>query len=143
MAKKGEKAPGVGGRPLFDGKNHDIVLQKLEQAWALGCSDVEAALVAGISSSALYAYLKNNPEVSARKEQLKETPVLEARNALYKQIKKGDGALALKYLERKKKKEFSVLHEFKDNTPPAHDLSDVSTEVLKQMRELWKAAKKK
>jgi hypothetical protein len=131
------------GRHWFDGKDFDLVVTKLEQAWALGCSDVEASLVAGISTGALCRFLKSHPDIAKRKEQLKETPVLEARNALYKQIKKGDGALALKYLERKKKKEFSVLHEFKDNTPPAHDLSDVSTEVLKQMRDLWQAAKKK
>ena len=100
-----------GGRPLFDGKDYDTVIQKLETAWALDCSDAEASLLAGISPAALSDFLKKHPEVSERKLQLKEQPVLSARNTLHKAISKGDGPLALKYLERKKKKEFSTLQE--------------------------------
>lgn len=109
MAKKGQKAPGVGGRKLFDGKNYDIVIQKLEQAWALDCSDVEAAAYADISSAALSDFLKKNPNVSERKSRLKQRPVLAARSVVVKKIQGGDAKLAMQYLERKKSAEFSTM----------------------------------
>lgn len=99
------------GRRLFDGKNYESVVQKLEQAWALGCSDAEASLYADISKAALCEFLKANPKIAERKERLKETPILKARAAIFKAIEKGDGQLALKYLERKLKREFSTLQE--------------------------------
>ena len=95
------------GRKLFDGKDYDTVLLKLKQAWAVGASDQEAAAHAEISDSALCQFLKKNPDISKQKTQLKETPVLSARVTLHKAIQKGDGKLALQYLERVKNKEFA------------------------------------
>lgn len=103
MAKRGP------GRRLFDGKNHDNVIQKLESAWALDCTDSEAAAFAGISKAALSGFLKNNPHISEQKERLKQFPVLKAREILHGAIEKGDAVLALKYLERKLKEGFSPL----------------------------------
>jgi hypothetical protein len=97
------------GRKLFDGKDYDIVVQKLEQAWALDCSDVEAAAYADISSAALSDFLKKNPKVSERKARLKQRPVLQARSVVIKKIQAGDAKLALQYLERKKSGEFSTM----------------------------------
>jgi len=98
------------GRKQFDGKNYDEVIRKLEFGWALGASDAEAALVADISAAALSEFLANNPKISERKEALKSRPVLEARECLVKAIKT-DPELALKFLERVRRKEFSIRSE--------------------------------
>ena len=128
-AKPSGKHPG--GRPLFDGKNPEIVMQKLEHVWALSGSDAEAAFFADISPAALCAYLKKHPEVAERKQALLNRPVLVAREAIVgafdghaltrKDVdKKGnevivnmgtaprDPDVALKYLERKKRDEFAT-----------------------------------
>jgi hypothetical protein len=110
MAKKKHK-PGQ-GRKLFDGKNKDAVLLKLMQAWSVGATDSEAASHAEISNGALCQFLKRHPAISIQKEQLKEKPILTARVSLANAIQNGDGPLALKYLERKRKAEFSTLQEF-------------------------------
>lgn len=83
----------------------DEALRKLEEAFALGCTDIEACLYANISKTALYDYQKEHPEFAERKEELKEHPVLKARTTVVRNLDKPE--MALKYLERKKKKEFS------------------------------------
>ena len=99
------------GRKQWDGKPYDIVLQKLEQAWAMGCPDVEAAAYADVSHAALSDFLKRNPTIADRKARLLQKPFLAARNAILKKISDGDGDLALRYMERKKKQEFSTLQQ--------------------------------
>jgi len=117
------------GRKLFDGKNYDAVILKLLQAWSVGGSDQEAAAHAEISDSSLCQFLKSHPDISKQKQQLKEKPVLSARSTLHKAIAGGDGALALKYLERKRKQEFSTLQEVKSDIHM--ETSDPETETLK------------
>ena len=96
-----------------------ITLAKLEEAASLGCSVLEMCLFADISRDTYYYWAKKDKKFSDRMEELKERPVLEARTTLHKAIKGGDGDLALKYLERKNKKEFSTLHglEISEQTP--------------------------
>ena len=100
-----------GGRPLFDGKDYDTVLRKLETAWALDCSDAEAARFASISPASLSDFLKKHPDIAERKLQLKDQPMLSARSTLLKAINRGDADLALKYLERKRRDEFATKQE--------------------------------
>lgn len=83
------------------------IIAKLEEAFALGCSDLEACLFANIGKSTLYNYQENNPEFVERKEQLKENPILKARISVIGGFKESPD-LALRYLERKKKDEFSL-----------------------------------
>lgn len=83
-------------------------IDKLEQAFSLGCSDKEACLFANISTQTLYDYQHNHPEFIDRKELLKEKQVLKARSIITKAINDGDKDMAKWYLERKKKKEFST-----------------------------------
>nr|BDD45334.1 hypothetical protein 11 [Elusimicrobiota bacterium] len=113
MAKK--KA----GRKLFDGKDYNSVLQKLEQVWSIGGTDVEAALYAEISKSALYEFLKSNPDISERKNMLKNKPILKARQEVFKGLT-GNHEFALKYLERKLPNEFALRNilENKDDNKP-------------------------
>lgn len=97
-------AKNTGGRPP---KVTPAVLVKLEEAFALGCTDLEACFFADISKDALYNYETKNPKFNERKKRLKQRPVLLARQSVITGMEK-DGNLALKYLERKNKDEFGL-----------------------------------
>lgn len=111
--KKEKSKRSNAGRKWFDGKDEQLVLAKLDTAWSLDCTDAEASAYADISSASLSRYLSAHPNISERKAQLKERPVLAARHTLVEAIRSGPGKegnpeLALKYLERKRKAEFST-----------------------------------
>lgn len=108
------------GRPLFDGKDEAEVVRKLEEAFALGCTNLEACLYADISKSTFYVYLEKNPDFQDRIDLLRERPILQARNSVIQHMKQ-DGNLALKYLERKRKAEFALKTEI-DHTTNGKDL---------------------
>ena len=82
------------------------VVKKLEYAFAMDCTVWEACLYAWCSRETYYNYLKANPKMVDRFEQLREQPVLTARTTVVKAIG-NDPDMAMKYLERKRKKEFS------------------------------------
>lgn len=106
MTKKKAPEDLVGaGRPTI--MTPDIV-NKLEQAFSMGCSDLEACLYAGISKQTLYNYQAKNPEFVDRKEQLKEQLVLKARTVIANALNEKDKVTAQWYLERKAKNEFST-----------------------------------
>lgn len=104
MKEKKKKSPR--GRKIFDGKNYDMIIRKLETAWGLGCSDAEAAFYADISKASLSEFITRTPKIAERKALLKEKPILSARSTLHTSIKNGNAELAFKYLERKKSEEF-------------------------------------
>ena len=85
----------------------ELTLQKLEEVFALGGSDKEACFYADISPSTLYNYQTENPDFLERKELLKENPILLARRTVVNELVKNP-YLALKYLERRKRDEFSL-----------------------------------
>ena len=68
----------------------DEVVRKLEEAFAMGCTDVEACLFAGISRPAFYDYCNANPKFSDRKELLRTNPTLKARKLLLMSLESGD-----------------------------------------------------
>ena len=82
-------------------------IQKLEEAFSWWCSDLEACLHANIWKSTLYNYQNDNPEFLERKEILKEKTIILARQTVVKSLKDSPD-MALKYLERKRKAEFST-----------------------------------
>ena len=98
------------------------VLVKLEQAFAMGCTDLEACFYANIGKSTLYNYQQANPDFVERKNILKAKPVLLARQTVMKgiaghEIKDENGNtvkvvvapdpnLAMRYLEKKMHSEF-------------------------------------
>ncbi len=86
------------------------LVEKLETCFAIGASDLEACSFADIPTSTLYNYQKAHPEFVERKERLKERPTLLARQTVVSGMK-SDAHLALKYLERKRKDEFSLKQE--------------------------------
>jgi len=87
----------------------DIVVKKLEEAFTMGCSDVEACLYAGISKQTLYSYQKKVPEFVDRKSELKNNPLLKARRTIFENLDKVNTATW--YAERKAKEEFSTKQE--------------------------------
>ncbi len=82
------------------------VLKKLEEVFALGGTDQEACFYANISHQTLYNYQKENPEFVERKEALKNSPILKARQTVVEALIEPE--YAFKYLERKKKDEFGA-----------------------------------
>lgn len=85
------------GRPVVVDKD---VLHKLEEVFALGGTDTEACLYANISTSTLYNYQNANPDFLERKNELKQTPVLLARQTVVKSLKT-DVNSAWRMVERK------------------------------------------
>lgn len=86
----------------------ELIVQKLEEAFALGCSDEEACIYAGICKQTLYNFQEKNLEFLDRKELLKNTPLLQARKVVVESFK-SNPHLAFKYLERRKSEEFRLL----------------------------------
>lgn len=84
------------------------IINKLDYAFSIGCSDNEAISYAGISSSAFYNYIDKHPEYKERKEALKLKPVLKAKKANNDLIESGDPVHIRWFLERKKADEFST-----------------------------------
>lgn len=82
-------------------------IKKLEEAFALDASINEACFYAGISKTTYYNRLDKKPELVDRFEALRNNPVLLARKSVIDWIKE-DPKLALQYLERKRKWEFST-----------------------------------
>jgi len=84
-----------------------LVLQKLEYAFRLGCTDREACIEASISPQSLYNYQLQKPEFLEQKELWKSDPILRARKAVVEHLVQ-DPYLSLKYLEKKLPSEFGV-----------------------------------
>jgi len=97
----------AGGRPI---KTDALVVKKLEEAFALDCSIPEACLYAGISKPTYYALLQRQPELVDRFDELRETPVLKARETVVKYLASSYGN-AMDYLSRKRKGEFAPRQE--------------------------------
>jgi len=87
-----------GGRPTVV---TDETIRKLESAFLLGCTDLEACFAADISKSTLYAYCAANPEFSERKEALKQNPLFKARGVVLEAIENKDLSAAQELLKRK------------------------------------------
>lgn len=103
--KKDPKDLIVAGRPTIMTPE---TINKLEQAFSMGCSDLEACLHANIGKTTLYNYQQENPEFVERKEILKEKLVLKARSVIAESLNNKDENTAKWYLERKRKDEFST-----------------------------------
>lgn len=111
------------------------VIAKLEEAFAWGCSDVEACLWADIAPATLYQYQEKNPAFTERKAELKEKPIMLARKSVVTNLPK-DPKLAMDYLSRKKKDEFSNRNELtgKDGESLGASLSAEQAEQLIRAR---------
>jgi len=88
----------AGGRPE---RITPDVLQKLEAAFSNSAPDTEACFYAGIAPRTLYNYQNRNPKFLQRKEALKNSPNLQARNNIVKALKDGGIPIAQWWLEKK------------------------------------------
>ena len=78
---------------------------KLEQAFAIDATVEEACSYADISRDAFYDYLKKEPTFSDRIEDLRQRPILKARQTIVKSLDNPQHAQW--YISRKRKKEFA------------------------------------
>jgi len=92
-------------------------IRKLEEAFSIDASVKEACYYADISTDTFYRWIKEYPKLSYKLERLREKPVLKARQTVVRSLDQPD--YAFKYLERKKKDEFSPRQELtgKDGNP--------------------------
>lgn len=84
-------------------------IRKLEEAFSIDASVKEACYYADISTDTFYRWIKKYPKLSYKLERLREKPVLKARQTVVKSLDNPD--YAFKYLERKRKDEFSPRQE--------------------------------
>ena len=84
-------------------------VDKLEEIFLIGGTDLEACSYANISSATLYNYQNKNPAFLERKDRLKENPFIKARQTVVKALENPQHAQW--YLERKKKSEFASRQE--------------------------------
>ena len=87
-----------------------LVIDKLKQAFAFDATVEEACSYAEIAKQTYYTFIKSHPKILDEFQAQREKPVLIARQSVINKMKE-DGHLALKYLERKKKDEFSLRSE--------------------------------
>jgi len=99
MAKK---QVNKGGRPTVMTPD---VLAKLEQAFAIDATVEEALSYAEIKPDAYYDYLKKNPQFCDRIKDLRNRPILAARQRVVQGVKE-NYSNAMDYLKRKRKLEF-------------------------------------
>ena len=90
------------GRPT---KMTDETIMKLEQAFAIDATVEEACSYADISRNTFYVWLKENPEYQDRIDELRQRPILKARQTVVKSLETPEGARW--YMERKRKNEFA------------------------------------
>lgn len=83
------------------------IINKLKEAFAYGSTVEEACFYAEIDKGSYYNWVKDNKELLNEFERLKQKPILLARKTVIDKMKE-DGKLALAYLERKLKNEFSL-----------------------------------
>lgn len=95
------------GRPL---KFTAAVVSKLEEAFSWDCSIEEACLHAGISRETYYKHTRDNVKLTDRFEELRQRPVLKARETVVKRLTESYPN-AMDYLSRKRKTEFAPRRE--------------------------------
>jgi len=95
------------GRPLFNGKNSEQVVSKLEYAFSIDCTVKEACIYAGISTSSYYRFLNVEPEYRDRFELLRHTLPIKVKQTIANEIFAGNLKMTWWYAERKMATEFN------------------------------------
>lgn len=107
-------------------------ISKLKQAFLWGAVDEEACSFAGIGKTAFYEYKSKNKDFAEEIDGWKQNPVLKAKKSVVEALEKNPD-LALRYLERKCKNEFSLRQEADVNLKGSVTLeitSDHASKVL-------------
>lgn len=109
---------GTAGQPT---KMTPEVLQSIRNAADFGCNDREilahlTIIGMPISPQTLYDYFSKHPEFKKEIDDRQESPILRAKQTLNNAlIDPKNAELSLKYLERKRSKEFSTRSEVDNN----------------------------
>lgn len=91
------------GRPIV---MTEAVVQKLKEAFALGCSVEEACFYAEISKQSYYNWIEKRPELFDEFDRLMQKPVLMARQAVVQGLP-GDKHFSYQFLKAKRPQEFA------------------------------------
>ncbi len=114
------------------------VVIKLEQAFAIDASVTEACGYADISRNTFYEYLKVNPEFQDRIDELRERPILKARQTVVKAL--DTPAHAEWYLTRKAKKEFAErIEKTGAGGEPLQPDTDAVRELTRKLNEIHRS----
>ena len=90
-------------------KLEDGTIKKLEHAFSIGSDITSACIYANISTPTYYSWIKQDKKLEKRFNELRDKPVLKAYETINKDM--GKIETAKWYIERKKKKEFSLRQE--------------------------------
>lgn len=93
----------------------DVVF-KLEHAFSMGCTDLEACMYAGISKAAFYKFQEDNAAFKDQKEVLKSNPFMLARTVLVEALRDGDVNTAHKMIDRKEGSKVALDHVSSDGS---------------------------
>ncbi len=104
---------------MYEGKNQvgrprtitPKIIEKLEEAFKLGCTNREACFYADVAESTFYDFIKDFPEFSEKIEMWKDYEKIKARMVIHKALEEGNNDIAKWFLERKAKDEFSIKQE--------------------------------
>ena len=94
----------------------DDVLSKLQHAFTMGCTDIEACMYAGCSQPALYRYQEKNEEYREQKAVWKSNPFMLARMVLVHALVAKDVNTAHKMIDRKEGGKLSLDHTSSDGS---------------------------
>lgn len=111
------------------------VLQKLIYAYSIGCNDIESALYADVSSSALHTYIRNNPDFKLRRDELKRNPILKAKQTVYNAVADGDKITAKWLLEHKASEEYNTRSEVAVETSGTLSIDDRSEALAAYLKQ--------
>lgn len=103
-----------------------MVRKKMEEATALDATVEEVCFYAGISKDTYYKWIKKDNKLSDYLTALRNKPVLKARQEVIKGLT-DNPEFSLKYLERKRKNEFSTRVE-NDITTKGKSLNNINYE---------------
>lgn len=95
------------GRPVFDGKDENMVVAKLQFAFSVDATVKEACYYADISTDSYYRYCNKYPEFRNKIELIKTKTNLLARVVIHNALASGDVRTAKWYLERRSPEEYS------------------------------------
>src|SRR4051794_24649952 len=92
--------PHPGGRPTVI---TEAAILKLEEAFKIDATVLEACAYAGITKTPYYDRLKDDPEFADRMDRAQQFPFMMAKKTVYKAMQAGDARTALKWLDRRQR----------------------------------------
>lgn len=115
-----------GGRPTV---MTEKTLRKLEASFAYDSTVEEACVFAGVSPAAYYVFLKEHPKFQETIELLRNIPVMLIRRNIVRSAMFSQDS-GFRYLEKKRKNEFSSKLELGGGVALTHDVTPEAAEAI-------------